>query len=167
MKKILFVFAIVAGSFAANAQETSSASGFKFGGGLRFGLPIGDFGDAYGFALGAELQGEYMFSPNVSGTITTGYTRFMGKTISGFEIPSTGVIPVLAGIRVYPSSTFFIGARAGLSFSTEEDGGSDFTYEPQVGYNAQKFQFALGYNAISGDGSTAGHIGLTAIYKFN
>lgn len=165
MKKILFVFAIVAASFAANAQETKS--GFTPGAGIRVGLPIGDFGDAFGVAFGVEAQGEYMFSPNVSGVGSVGYTRFGGKTVGGFEIPSTSVIPVLVGVRVYPSTSFFIGAKAGISFSTESGGGSDFTYEPHVGYNGNKFQVALGYNAISGDGSTAGHIGLTGIIKFN
>ncbi len=170
MKKVLFAFAIVVASFAANAQE-SAGSGFKFGGGIRLGLPVGTFGDYHGFGIGAELQGEYNFSPNVAGTITTGYMNFMGKD---FEVPgygtiegsSFGYIPVLAGVRVYPSTSFFIGARAGLSFSTAEGGGSAFTYEPQVGYNAQKFQFALGYQALSDEG-TLGHLGLTAIYKFN
>lgn len=167
MKKVFFAIAIVTASFAANAQNSGASEGFKVGAGLRVGLPVGEFGDVYGFALGAEVQGEYKFSPMVSGTITTGYTRFMGKTIGGFEIPSTGIIPILAGVRVYPSTQFFVGGRLGLSLSTEEGGGSDFTYEPQIGYNGQRFQLALGYNAISGDGSTAGHIGLTGIIKFN
>ena len=170
MKKIILAVAIVATSFAASAQSkstTPSTTPVKFGGGVRVGLPVGDFGDAYSFALGAELQGEYMFSPQASATLTTGYTNFFGKTVGGYKVPSHGSIPILAGLRYYPSTEFFVGAKAGISFSTETGGGSDFTYEPQVGYNAEKFQVALGYQAISGDGSTAGHIGLTGIFKFN
>ncbi len=169
MKKILFVFAIATVSFAANAQETSG--GFKFGGGVRVGLPIGDFGDVSGVGVGAELQGEHMFSSKVSGTLTTGYMHFTGKdyTIPGIgtvEGSSFGYIPVLAGVRVYPSTSMFIGAKAGMSFFTSEGGGSAFTYEPQIGYNGQKFQLALGYQAQSDEG-TMGHIGLTGIFKFN
>ena len=167
MKRIVFAIAIVAASFAANAQDGKTS----FGGGLRLGLPVGDFGDAYGFGIGAELQGEHHFSSNVSGTLTTGYMHFSGKD---YEIPgigkvegsSFGYVPVLAGIRVYPSTSFFIGGKAGLSFYTSAGGGSAFTYEPQVGYNAQKFQLALGYQAQSDEGTT-GHLGLTAIFKFN
>lgn len=168
MKKILFALAIVAVSFAANAQKSSAAkeSEFVFGGGLRVGLPVGDVHNAYSFVIGAELQGEYMFSPQVSGTLTAGYEEWLGKTIAGFKIPSTGFIPVLAGVRVYPSPDFFIGGKAGVTFSTESGGGSSFTYEPQVGYNTSKFQLALGYQAFTNGGTTA-HLGLTGIYKFH
>lgn len=168
MKKILLALAIVAVSFAANAQKTSAAkeNEFVFGGGVRVGLPVGDVHNAYGFVIGAELQGEYMFSPQVSGTLTAGYEEWLGKTISGYKIPSTGFIPVLAGIRVYPSPDFFIGGKAGITFSTESGGGNSFTYEPQVGYNASKFQLALGYQAFT-NGGTSAHLGLTGIYKFH
>ena len=171
MKKVLFAFAIVVASFAASAQE--AGSGFKFGGGLRLAMPIGDFGDIQGFGFGAELQGEYMFSSNVAGTFTTGYTTFTGKDyeIPGFgtiEGSSMGYIPLLAGVRVYPSTSFFIGAKAGYGLLTgggETEGA--FNYEPQIGYNGSKFQVALGYNGLSKNSSTLSHLGLSAIYKFN
>ena len=89
---------------------------------------------------------------------------FMGTTV---KYESMGYIPVLAGVRVYPSPTFFIGAKVGYGILT--GGGSSsgaFNYEPQIGYNGTKFQLALGYNALS-DGGTIGHLGLSAIYKFN
>ena len=172
MKKVLFVFAIAMLSFGAvNAQE-SSAGGLHFGGGLRVALPIGDFSNGTSFGLGLELQGEYLFSDKFSGTFTTGYTSFFAKEIDGEKGDNTGYIPVLAGVRVYPSPQFFIGAKAGLGIIT--GGGestSGFNYEPQIGYNGEKFQLALGYNAMTqkvmGISYTTGAIALTGIYKFN
>ncbi len=172
MKKVFLAFAIAVISLgSASAQETSG--GFHFGGGLRLGLPMGDFKEFQGIGIGLELQGEYLFSPMISGTITTGYTSFMGKDVdlgggTSIKTKSMGYIPILAGLRVYPSPNFFIGAKAGYGMFTgsgESDGG--FNYEPQIGYNGTKIQIALGYNGWSKDGSTLNHLGLSGIYKFN
>jgi hypothetical protein len=77
------------------------------------------------------------------------------------------IYSILAGVRVYPSANFFIGAQAGYGLLT---GGGDsegaFNYQPQIGYNAPKFQLALNYNGLSKDGETISHIGLTGIFKF-
>jgi hypothetical protein len=173
MKKLLLVFSIVGASvFSANAQDSES-SGFHFGGGLRLGLPIGDFADGWSFGIGAELQGEYMFSDKFSGTVTTGYTQFMGKDVDipGFgsvKMDGVGLIPILAGVRVYPAPTFFIGAKVGYGILTGNGNSTGgLNYEPQIGYNGGKFQLALGYNGLSKDGETLSHMGLSAIYKFN
>ena len=133
-------------------------------------MPIGDFGDTHSFGVGGELQGEYSFSEKVSGVVTTGYTSFFGKTVDfGFgeiELESVGLIPIIAGVRVYPTTNFFIGAQAGYGILT---GGGDsegaFCYQPQIGYNGNRFQVALNYNALSKDGSSLSHIGLTGIFK--
>lgn len=169
MKKVLLVVVItVAGFLGANAQPPE---GFQFGGGVRVGLPIGDFSDTHSFGVGAELQGEYGFSEMIAGIITTGYTSFFGKDYdTGFgtvKVDAVGYIPILAGIRVYPSENFFIGAQAGYGILTGNgDSEGAFNYQPQIGYNASKFQIALNYNGLSKDGSTLSHIGLTGIFKF-
>ena len=170
MKKLLLIATfVVAGLMGAKAQD---GSGFHFGAGLSLGLPIGDFGDTHSFGIGVEAQGEYMFSEKFSGVINSGYTSFFGKDVDvpGFgtvEVESVGLIPILAGIRVYPAPQFFIGARAGLSILT--GGGestSGFGYRPEIGYNGGPIQIALSYNGFSKDGETISHIGLTAIYVF-
>lgn len=160
----MIVFAIVAASFGASAQKSaSSETGFKVGFGPRVGIVVGDYDQIFGVAFGGELAGEYMFSPQASATVSTGYTNFSGKNNFG----STGFVPLLAGARFYPSSQFFIGGRLGASFNTESGGGTWFTYEPQVGYNGQKVQVSLGYNAASKSSTTLAHLGVSAIYKFN
>jgi hypothetical protein len=171
MRKVLLAFSIAAISFgSANAQD--AGTGFHFAGGLRVALPIGDFADVSGFGIGAELQGENMFSETFSGLASVGYTNYSGKD---YEVPgygtvegsSMGMIPIMAGVRFYPSTSFFVGAKAGVSIGTASGAGSNFTYEPQIGLNGEKFQVSLGYNAISGSGATLSSIGLSALYKFN
>jgi hypothetical protein len=169
MKKVLLVIALVAGSFiSSNAQ---APEGFQFGGGLRLSLPIGDFSKLSTLGIGGELQGEYGFSENLSGVVTTGYSSFLGKTLNvlgtSVKVDATGYIPILAGVRYYPSNNFFVGAQIGYGLFTgsgSSDGG--FNYQPQVGYNAEKFQVALNYNGVSKNGGTLSHIGLAGIYKF-
>ncbi len=170
MKKILLALSIVAISFGS-AQAQDGASGFHFAGGVRLAMPIGDFKEFQGIGLGVELQGENHFSERVSGLISAGYTTFSGKdvTIGGtnFEGSSFGIIPLLVGVRVYPSQQFFVGAKAGVAIGTASGAGSNFNYEPQIGFNGEKIQISLGYNAISGDGATLGSIGASFLYKFN
>lgn len=170
MKRILLVAVITVASFiGANAQP---AEGFQFGAGIRAALPIGDFADSHSFGIGAEIQGEFGLSEMISAVGTTGYTSFFGKSVNlgglgTYKADAVGLIPILVGARVYPSTNFFIGAQVGYGILTgggESDGA--FNYQPQVGFNAANFQVAVNYNGLSKDGATLGHIGLTAIYKF-
>ena len=165
MKKICLILAFIAISFiGANAQ---APDGFQAGGGVRLSLPVGDWADYWSFGIGAELQGEYGFSEKFSGVFTTGYSSFLGKTIGGIKLDAIGYIPLLAGVRVYPAASFFVGGQLGYGILT--GGGSSegvFNYQPQIGYNGGSFQIALCYNALSESGSTTSHIGLSAIYKF-
>lgn len=162
MKKVVLFFAIAIAAVSANAQDKKGAEGFQFGAGVKVALPIGDFADGSSFALGGELQGEYMFSESFSALASAGYTNYFAKGGGS----GTGLIPVLAGIRYYVVPEFFIGAKAGVGFSTESGGGSLFNYLPQVGYNASNFQLALGYDALTKNSNTSSAISLTGIYKF-
>ena len=167
-KTILILTMIIASVVSANAQPPE---GFQFGAGIRLALPIGDFSETHSFGVGVEAQGEYGFSDNFSAIITSGYSSFFGKeeTIFGVtvEYESVGLIPLIAGVRVYPSSNIFIGAQAGLGILTgNNDSETAFMYQPQVGFSTENFQIALNYNGLSKDNSTLSHIGLTAIYKF-
>lgn len=167
MKKVFLATAFIVASFiGAKGQE-----GFTFGAGVRVGLPIGDFSDSHSFGIGVEAQGEYQFSEMFSGVITSGYTSFFGKKydipgVGSYKADAAGLIPILAGVRVYPSTNFFIGAQAGYGILTGGSSGGAFNYQPQVGYNSGSFQLALNYNGLSKNGTTLSHIGLTGIYKF-
>src|ERR1700760_922997 len=119
-KKSLIITAFSLLSLATFAQ--SGKQDFTFGGGLNLNLPTGDFSNGWTLGLGFQFQGEVKFAENVSGVFTTGYTEYFGKDVNfggfGFTTPNIGFIPFLAGIRVYPSETFFIGAQAGFGTFT-------------------------------------------------
>ncbi|HVS95511.1 MAG TPA: hypothetical protein VHE54_03465 [Puia sp.] len=153
------------------AQAQMVQGDFTFGAGINVGLPTGDFGTINSFGIGAQLQGEYAFSNQLSAVATTGYTDFFGKTFNtgfgSFKAPSLGHIPILVGARFYPAEQIFLGAQIGYGLYT--GGGSSssgFEYRPQVGYNADQFQVILSYDATSVTGGTFGYMGLTGIYKF-
>lgn len=171
MKKILFLALILAAGFAVNAQHKSSSTDVQFSGGMRIALPVGSFHYSHGFGIGAELQAEYKVSPKASVTGTTGFTNFIGKSSNyyydyGYKYQSIGYIPVLVGARVYPTENVFVSGKVGYGFLTGAGVTGGFNFEPQVGYNADKFQVAFGYNGVVNNG-TLGHLGLTALYKFN
>lgn len=167
MKKVIFLAFILATAVAANAQGDKA---FKFSGGVRLGLPTGNFHLSHALGVGAELQAEYKFAPNASFTGTTGFTNFIGKSESyggyKYKYSSVGYIPLLVGARFYPSETIFLGGKLGYGILTGQGSGGGFNFEPQVGYSAPRYQLSLGYNALVNDG-TLGHLALTAAYKFN
>jgi len=169
MKKFFFIALAVAGAFVGNAQSGASKN-VQFGGGLRFGLPVGNFNLSHTIGIGAELQAEYKVQPNVSLTGTTGFTNFIGKSQSWggykYKYDAVGYIPILVGARYYPSENVYVGGKLGYGILTGAGSGGGFNFEPSVGYNASKYQLSLGYNALVNDG-TLGHLGVTAIYKFN
>jgi hypothetical protein len=169
MKKIFFLATLLVAAIAVNAQIDASKN-VQFSGGVRFALPIGDFNLSHSVGVGAELQAEYKLSPKASLTGTTGYTNFIGKSLDflgyKFKMDAVGYIPILVGARYYPSDNLFIGGKAGYGILTGAGSGGALNFEPQVGFNANKFQLAVGYNALVDDG-TLGHLGVTAVYKFN
>ena len=160
---------LFAGVLAANAQ-TKGGKDVQFSGGLRIALPVGNFHYSHSLGIGAELQAEYKFQPNASLTGTTGFTNFIGKGQSyydyDYKADAVGYIPILVGARYYPSTNMFVGAKLGYGILTGAGSGGAFNFEPGVGYNADKYQVGLAYNALVNNG-TLGHLAVTAVYKFN
>lgn len=175
MKKLLSISLLLALFFGANAQEQQQGD-FHFGVGLNLALPVGTFNDFNSFGVGGHVQGEYNFTDQITGVLTTGYTTFFGKTYSynfgpgasgSVKQPSVGLIPIVIGPRFYPVDQFFVGVQAGLGILT--GGGSStsgFDYYPQIGYNADQFQVILGFNTIAKNGSTLSNLSLTGVFKF-
>jgi len=160
MKKLFLIGVImIAGIIGAKAQ-------FTFGAGVNVGIPVGDAGDISSFTIGGEIHGEYKFSEKFSGIVTSGYTHFIGKDLGGGIKLNYGAVPLLAGVRVYPTEKFFIGGQLGYGFFTGDASGGGFCYKPQVGYDAGTVQVALNYNGITKNGSTIGWIALSGIFKF-
>jgi len=176
MKKLAVILTVVGSCIISTQTKAQMTQGdFTFGAGLHLGLPLGDFHQTHSFGIGGQVQGEYAFTENISGALTTGYTSFFGKTIDytvagatySTKLSSVGLIPIIVGPRFYPTEKIFVGVQAGLGILTGSGSStSAFDYNPQIGYNAESFQAILGYNGLSKDGSTLSHLGLTFLYKF-
>ncbi|HSN62226.1 MAG TPA: outer membrane beta-barrel protein [Ferruginibacter sp.] len=166
MKKLLFIAAFTAVSFLGQAQDDAS-SPLRFSIGFDAALQLGDFGDAYSFGIGGSVQADYSVAEQLALTLSAGYMNYSGKTVSGFKIPSTGLVPVLAGIKYSFTENLYGSAQLGMSFSTEKNGGSSFTYAPGIGYKfTPNFDALLKYTGMSDDGTNLNQIGLRLAYTF-
>jgi len=135
MKKILLAVALIAGVSVGSFAQSKSEDGGKFSIGVEAGIPVGDISNGYNFVIGGSLKYAQPIADATAFTISAGYSSFMGKTISGFKIPSAGFVPVKAGIKYNFAEAFYGEAQIGAAFSTESGGGTFFAYSPGIGYN--------------------------------
>lgn len=164
MKKVILSLAIVAlAAVSANAQskDNKSMQSLRFSVGVNAGFPVSPSGSK-GFIIGGDAQGEYAATPELGITLSAGYLNQSYKGIS------SGMVPVLAGIRYYFSDRkVYANAQAGLSFSTETGGGSAFSYAPGVGYYVtDNIDLGVKYLGSSKSGVSSGSILLRAAYNF-
>ncbi len=169
MKKLTLSLAVMAISFCATAQKSEQP--LKFSVGVEAGLPVGDFKTTSKFGIGGSLQGEYAAAETVGITLSAGYLSFGGKTvdlgegISG-KLPSTSVVPVLAGAKIYFAEKVYGHAQVGMSFFNNGLG-SAFTYSPGIGVKASdNIDVLVKYQAASKNGGTLSFIGLRLAYNF-
>ena len=115
MKKLAVVLTFIGSTIICTQSKAqkSGAGDFHLAAGLNVGLPVGDIHNVSSFVLGGKIQGEYSFSENVTGAVTTGYDHYFGKDLGGYKV-NFGAIPILVGPRFYPSENFFVGAQIGL-----------------------------------------------------
>lgn len=177
MKKVLLSAAlIVAVAFGANAQKSEDGAKLKFSVGLEAALPIGDFGLASSFGIGATAQANYNVAENIDLTLNAGYISFAGKdqTFSYPGIPTqtikgeaTGFIPVLAGLQYQFGGGLYGSAQLGLTFGSGAGSGSIFTYAPGVGYKiSDNIDALLKYTGYSQTGGSLSTVGLRVAYTF-
>jgi hypothetical protein len=174
MKKKLLILAVLFVSITCVNAQSKSDGGIVWGAGINFGLPTGNNFTYYNsFGIGLKFQGEKMFTDQVSGIASIGYTNFFGKSLDngngGTSKYSLGLIPILVGARYYASENFFLGAQIGYGNASYSGGGGSsggFDYLPQVGYNTDMYQIVLGYNGLSVSGGTINHVDLSFVYKF-
>ncbi len=189
MKNLLVVVALISlVAFSANAQGKIS-----FGVGADLALPMSSgFSDGWGIGIGGTAKVYYPFNDMITFNGTAGYMTFSGKeqTIGTVKVTpgSWSMIPVVVGARYYfmPATAkmrFYGAFDMGLIFSSYTQktpevrvgnivvvpasefsaSGSDFTYQPAVGFEASKFDVAVRLMGVSGATSVAARIG----YIFN
>ncbi len=185
MKKLLLTVAAI----MLMATSNSFAQGkISFGIGADVAIPMTTaFSNTQSIGIGGTARGYYLFNDMVSFTATAGYLTFSGKdqTVAGVTINGGkwSMIPVVVGARYYfspaassfrpygafeiglifssytiPSQTFFGVQVGGGSVS-----GSDFTYQPQVGFEASKFDVSVRLLGVANATCVAARVG----YIFN
>ena len=170
MKKLIFTLAIATFGLAAGAQDKASDKTLKFSVGVEAGLPLGDIKEIASIDIGGSLQNKYIATKTVGITLSADYLTFSNKSVNfgggSVKLPSTSIVPVLAGAKFYFSEKFYGHAQAGLSFFNN-GGGSAFTYAPALGVMAsENIDISLKYQGASKTGSTISFIGLRVAYGF-
>jgi hypothetical protein len=166
-------------SAGASAQSTMSV-----GAGVDIMLPVGSFGDSWGTGFGGTAEFDYALSAKFSVTGKIGYLTWSSKNLpTGWSASYSGV-PLLAGIKWYPS---FIPKGAvriyghlemGIMFGSLSTSGpagrtypfatagSDFTIVPSVGVEIPAGPNGnIDISARYFDISRKGSIGFRAGYK--
>jgi len=120
----------------------------QFGFGGIIGLPTGAISGASSFAYGGDVQVEFPTAPTLGLTVSVGYVGFAAK--SGYTIIG-GLVPVLAGAKIYMSPKFHGDALLGVSFVTGGGGGSAFTFGIGAGYKVSDIvDIGVKYQAVTG-----------------
>ncbi len=167
MKKVILLFALfVAGTTFAQDVDidhvNSDNSWLKIG--LNTGLPVGDSDDFSSFALGLDLKGQYLVTPNFGIGLATGYTHFFAK--DGGE--DFGIVPAAAFARYYfQPKGLFLGADFGYGFLTNVDNNEGGLYvNPQIGYHNDDWNFFAYYqNTFADNDVDIQVVGIGATYN--
>ena len=97
----------------------------------------------------AVLRAQYGLSDALALTFTSGYYNFFAKklTIPGYgsvQPDDVGIIPVKAGIKVFFSKGFYVGAEAGAGFETP-GAPSKLLLSPNVGFATNSLDLGIRY----------------------
>lgn len=129
MKKVsmalLMVFGMLSATTALRAQDND--------GPLRMGIGINGgttLKDPTKVVLGADVRLQKSFGNSLSGILTTGYYHFLKSDKSGAGF---GIIPLKAGVKIFPVKNVYVAGEVGAGFGTKEDMGTAFIYSPSVG----------------------------------
>lgn len=177
MKKVLFgLLLTVSTVLSGQAQEGN----IDINAGVDFGLPIGDFGDVYGFGYGATVKGLYGISEAGQVGLTLGYQRFgLKDDYDDMMSGSMGISPIFALYR-HNFNGLYIEPQVGLSVNkvnlkiTESGwgdfGGSasntSFGYAAGVGYMMGNIDISARYQGLTQSGENLSFIGLRIGYSF-
>ena len=160
MKKLLLAAVVGLFAFSATAQN--------FNAGVTVGFPIGDFGDAYTFNAGLDLNALWEVSDSFEAGVASGYNHSFGDetsvTVGGITVTAEAddfqYIPLAGAARYNASEEFQIGADLGYAVAVG-DGDGGFYYRPMVGYNlGENTQITASYRGVSLDGASFSTINL-------
>ena len=149
--------------------------------GVDAGLPLGNFGEAYGVGIGASAKGLYGVSEAGQVTLTLGYTHFGMKGGSDEVSGSMGLIPLLAGYR-HTFGNLYAEGQLGLTVvrtSVKFKGGdilgsfggsasqTNLGYGIGGGYLVNNWDIGLRFQGVSGNGGSMDFVALRVAYGFS
>ncbi|WP_423149538.1 outer membrane beta-barrel protein [Rubrolithibacter danxiaensis] len=150
---------------AQTTEPAGDSHATRFGIGLSLGNATKD---PWGFAIGGDLRLQKDFSSNVSGLLSAGYTNISVKDkFDGLGIDSYDLIPVKAGIKVFPVERFYISGELGAGFGLDEGAKTSFIYAPGIGLGFNNgLDLGLRYEGYSVNNSNIGQVALRIAYGF-
>ncbi len=180
MKKLLLILiASTCIALIAGAQEKGS---IHIGAGIDGAFPLGDFGEGYGFGIGASAKGMYGINDAGQATLTLGFLRFGMKDGNELFSGSTSLIPVLVGYRHRFSDLYAEGqvgltavrtsikikdaglaSLAGLSAS---ESATHFGYAVGAGYLMGNLDLGLRFQGVAAEGGSLNFVALRVAYNF-
>jgi hypothetical protein len=159
MKKLFFTAIIAVFSMTSmNAQGTFSA-------GVNLGLPVGDAGDVFTFAVGLDLNYMFEVADSFDAGIATGYSQaFLDSDFTGDDFQFA---PIAAAGRYSVSEEFVLGADLGYAIGINDGNDGGFYYRPMVGYNiSEKMMINASYVGISLDLVNYSSINVGVMFNF-
>lgn len=147
------------GLFLLLSVSATAQKNLRFSLGGELGAVTGNLGKIYSLAIGSTGQLDFMVDSDLAITFNSGIIALVGKDIPGTNLKyqSSGLIPLLAGIKYYLTPNLYGSGQLGTSVSTSDNGGSTFTYIPGIGYKFSKRADALlKYTGYSNSGGTFG-----------
>jgi hypothetical protein len=145
MRTTLFSLFLLA-QLAMIGKVTAQKLNTFVGGNLIIGFPTGDFKDGYKRATGIDASlgfgGKHLY-----GLGTIGYVSY--KPQSGNPYGKITVVPIKAGLRVYPTSILFLSGNAGVGFLKDEamsSRESRFMFDAGIGLHFIIGQISLNYD---------------------
>lgn len=171
MKKLLFVFLLVAGASLSSFAQKSDRG--KFSVGLEGGLPVGDASNISTFTIGGSLKYEQPIAQKLAATVSAGFIYFPYKTDVQLDITylnpdnrGESFVPLKAGLKYWICSSFYGEGQIGAAIATN-GGGTYFAYAPGVGVKvSNNADIGVRYEGWTHNGSTLGQVGLRIAYSF-
>ncbi len=148
MHKIMFLLCSFCcfGLAQKSAAQKSKVNSF-IGGNLIIAYPQDDFKNGYKIGTGVDASLGFG-SKHVYAIGTVGYLSY--KPQSGNAYGKISVIPLKAGVRIYPGNFFFLSGNAGVGFLKDEvttSRSSRFMYDAGLGFHFILGQVSLHYDA--------------------
>jgi len=153
MRVFVLLFFMVISSLSLQAQRVDRTN---FRAGINAGMVIGDFSEAYSFALGLDVYHHWGVSREIDLGIATGFSNAFGETEGENKFDNAQFIPVAGSLRIYPTSGFKIGGDVGYAVGIDTGNEGGFYYRPSIGIdmNGGTQEFNISYFAVSGDDAT-------------